>query len=528
MYCLFNGEYGEHDESELPVTSSLSTNLKIMEENYAKWPGTVVGDFECLKVEYDWGKRDQRWTVKCQLCGEISYRYHVQDWRRGKGQKTYCHCRKGAENAEREKAKAEKAEQRDAERKQRIDNLVGKVFFGWKVTDDYDGSAKVPIVCVDCGRMRNVRAKELESGGIVACNHKKYKDYSGDEWIGKKEGHLTTIGRDGMMFIAQCDCGEIIRVRPTDLFTSKRKRACASPDCPYCNQYEREVRQRRERGLEFERDTYSELKAKGLNIEKTQDIADFGVDMVIYNDDGTKIAVQAKKENHPIGVEAMQEVYAGGRFYDCEKFAVISYSGFSKRAITMARKLGIYCCEGEFDYPDDIQDYCVSLVPTVVSKQNPHARKEYEIDGERHTLADWCAIYGKSEKDATRWLKRNVTLETFLKNDLKDFGKRKVYNAFGKSGTLVELCHEYGVLSPTVSYRMKKMGMTLEEALTAPNQNESASDNYEIHDMLSQGMSKKEIANKLGVTRQTIRNRLNNEKHPADRQITQSANTETR
>ena len=496
MYCLFNGEYGEHDENELPVTSSLSTNLKIMGENYAKWPGTVVGDFECLKVEYDWGRRDQRWTVKCQLCGEISYRYHVQDWRRGKGQKIYCHCRKDAEKAEREKAKAEKAAQRESDRKERIDNLAGKVFFGWKVPDDYDGSAKVPIVCVDCGKTRNVSAKELESDGIVACNHKIPNDYSGDEWIGKKEGHLTTIGRDGMMFIAQCDCGEVIRVRPTDLFTSKRKRACASPNCPYCNQYEREIRQRHKSGFKYERDVYSELKSQGLNVEKTQDRSDFGVDMIIYNEDGTKIAVQAKKENKPSGVGAMQEVYAGGRFYDCEKFAVVSYAGFSPQAITMARKLGIYCCDEEkFNYPDDIQDYCVSLVPTVVSHQALWKRKEYEIDGERHTLADWCAIYGKSLDSASYWMKHHVTLETFLKKDLANPEVRKppvIYEAFGKTGTLGELCKEYGVIRGTVEYRMQHNGMTVEEALMATP--------------------------KIGRSRK---------KHPADSQITQSANTET-
>lgn len=490
MYCLFNGEYGDYDLS-IP---NLEVCLDTMEQNYEKWPGTVVGDFECLKVEYDWGKRDQRWTVKCRLCGEVSYRYHVQDWRRGKGQKTYCHCRNDAEKAEREKAKTDKLKSIETERMMHKNRLIGKVFYGWQVAEDYDGGSKVPIVCVDCGKTRTVSAKKFEAGEVLACNHKIPNDYSSDEWIGKKEGHLTTIGRDGMMFIAQCDCGEVVRVRPTELFTSKRKRACASPNCPYCNQYEREVRQNHKRGFDFERDTYSKLKAKGLNVEKTQDIADFGVDMVIYNDDGTKIAVQAKKENHPIGVEAMQEVYAGGRFYDCEKFAVISYSGFSKRAITMARKLGIYCCEGEFDYPNNIQDYCVSLVPTVVSKQAPWKRKEYEIDGERHTLIDWCAIYGKTHQTVSKLLKRGVTFETAMKYDcdIKKRKEKKLYTAFGKTGTLQEICEKNNVLVGTVSYRMRTYNMTIEEAILAKPR---------------KGRPRK--------------------KHPADRQITQSANTET-
>lgn len=489
MYCLFNGEYGDYDLS-IP---NLEVCLDTMEQNYAKWPGTVVGDFECLKVEYDWGKRDQRWTVKCQLCGEISYRYHVQDWRRGKWQKIYCHCRKDAEKAEREKAKAEKVAQREANKKERIDNLAGKVFYGWKVTDDYDGSAKVPIVCVDCGRTRNVSAKEFESGSIVACNHKIPKDYSGDEWIGKKEGHLTTIGRDGMMFIAQCDCGEVIRVRPTDLFTSKRKRACASPNCPYCNQYEREARNKHKLGFGYERDTFRKLKAQGFHVERTQECGDFGVDMIIYNDDGTKIAVQAKRENHPLGVGAMQEVYAGGRFYDCEKFAVVSYSGFSKQGIKMARKLGIYCCEGDFKFPDDMNDYANNLLP--VYHPNEKLQQLFEINGERKTLADWCALYGVNCVEVTDLIKKkHVTPATALETVAEKVSDNSIqYEVRGYKGTKADVCNHFGINPITVNYRMKQKGMTLEEAIFSPK--------------MHKGRPRK--------------------KHPADRQITQSANTET-
>lgn len=466
MYCLFNGEYGDHDLS-IP---SLEVCIDTMEKNYAKWPGTIIGDFECLKVEYDWGKRDQRWTVKCQLCGEISYKYHVQDWRRGKGQKIYCHCREDAKKVAHEKEKDDRAARREKDRKNRIDNLAGKTIFGWKVPDDYDGSSKVEIWCDECGKKRTVSAKDLELGFVNACNHKIPHNYSDSKWIGKKEGHLTTIGRDGMMFIAQCDCGEVIRVRPTDLFTSKRKRACSSPKCPYCNQYEREARQNHKRGFEYEHDTYSVLKAKGLNVEKTQDIADFGVDMVIYNDDGTKIAVQAKKQNHPAGVEAMQEVYAGGRFYDCEHFAVISHSGFSTPAIKMARKLGIYCCEGEFDYPKDIGDYLCGLLPTWHS--NEKLRQLYELNGEKKTLADWCALYGVNYNSVCNMVKkRNITLATALEVAAENANDAKtLYEVDGFCGTFSETCAHFGVNPVTVKYRMKKRGMTLQDAIFAPKE----------------------------------------------------------
>lgn len=495
MLCLYNGEYEEHSEYEL-LTPSMKTNLSVMEENYARWRGVVVGDFTCLKVEYDWGRRDQRWTVKCNLCGEVSYRYHTADWRRGKGASHRCHCHRRREREDtKEKIKTTKISAWKIECDKRKEQYAGKVFFGWKIDGDYDGKISTTVTCVDCGKQRKkVRVTDLEEGKVLSCNHKKPIDYSGDEWIGKREGHLTVTGRDGMMFIATCDCGEVIRVRPTDMFTSKRKRTCASPSCPYCNQYEREVRERHKRGFVYERDMFAELKDKGYDVEKTQERGDYGVDMIVRNDDGSKIAVQTKLWNHPVGIEAMQEVYAGGRFYDCEKFAVISYSGFSPQAVTMARKLGIYCCEGEFDYPDDIQQYCGDLLPTVCFKQAAGKRKEYEIDGERHTLAEWCALYGKCESTARYFLKKNVPLEFFLKNECatRQGRERKTYTAFGKTGTLSEICREYDVVLETVRYRMHKRHMSLEEALLA--------------EPLVKGRPKK---------------------HPADRQITQSANTES-
>lgn len=105
MHCLWNGEYGDYDLSFAPA---LETTLKIQEEQYKQYVGCEVGDFTCLKVEYDWGRRDQRWTIKCKLCGEVSFQYHTKDWRRGKGRKTTCHCRKDREIQHKSAKKEEK------------------------------------------------------------------------------------------------------------------------------------------------------------------------------------------------------------------------------------------------------------------------------------------------------------------------------------------------------------------------------------------------------------------------------------
>ena len=125
MLCLFNGKYEEHSEKEL-LTPSMKTNLKVMEENYARWRGIVLGDFTCLKVEYDWGRRDQRWTVRCNLCGEVSYKYHTKDFRRGRGASQYCHCRKESERQDKEAEKNNKTPSRKKKLKERKQQYEGK------------------------------------------------------------------------------------------------------------------------------------------------------------------------------------------------------------------------------------------------------------------------------------------------------------------------------------------------------------------------------------------------------------------
>lgn len=460
MWCLWNGEYGEHDLSFCP---SLETNLRIQQEQYAKYIGLVVGDFTCIKVEYDWGKRTQRWTVKCNRCGEEIYVYNVKDWKRGKGRTLQCKCRK----EEKEKAKIEKSLQR-IEKISEIQKInLEKCFGNWKIVEFTapNGTSKVNVQCTVCGKGRKgVQLSDVQNENLSPCNHKLPLDFTSDEWIGKKNGHLTAIGRNGKDFIAKCDCGNEIVIKPTFMFTYKNRKDCGMPDCPYATPMERKSRQWRERGFSFEREVAQDLIAKGYNVTKTQDIADYGVDIIIQNDDGSKTAVQCKKQDDPAGVGAIQEVYAGGRFYDCTKFAVICENGFSNPAILMAKKLGVYLCDGEFNMPNDIEEYANTLLPTFNSKQGN--KKLYEINGEKKTKADWCAVYGKPEYRVDELLKRNCTLKTAL--EMAEPFQREKYTICGVTGNLKEICNYFNASPQTVSYRMKQKGMTLEEAIFTP------------------------------------------------------------
>ena len=470
MLCLWNGNYEEHDIAEFYATrSGAEKNLERMELEYAKYPGTVVGDFTCLKVEYDWGRRDQRWTCKCNLCGRVIYQYHVSDWRRGKGRSLECKCQKEAKQAEKE-AKKESLQALASQKISENQKRVGEIYGEWKIVESIGGTRCV-IECTTCGKRKSdkIRTQDVMNLKISPCNHKKPIDYSGDEWIGKSNGHLTVTGRKGKFFIAKCDCGNEITVKPTFMFTYGNKKDCGMPDCPYSTPLERESRERRATGFEFERQVEQDLIAKGYNAVKTQDQADYGVDIIIQEEDG-KIAVQCKKQNDPSGVAAVQAVYAGGRYYDCTRFAVISPSGFSTSAIAMARKLGVYLCEKEFNFPSDINAYAKELLPTFHG--NEKNKKYYEINGEKKTLGDWCTMYNANMKWVQRQLKDGVSLQLALVTPQKPNKPQFTVNGF--TGTLVEICNHFGVIKQTVDYRMKQRGMTIEEAIFTPTNSKTA------------------------------------------------------
>jgi len=469
MYCLYNGEYGEHDLSFVPGLNTPGGVLDRQKEQYERYKGIVVGDFTCIEVEYDWGKRDQRWKIKCNRCGEESYLYHAQDWKRGKGRKITCDCRKTEEIAAKAKEVKERAEQRRADREIRLqqikDKYIGKVFYGWEITDCVSENM-CHVRCASCGKeLKSAKSiKRLISGQETECKHPT--DYSGNEWIGKKIGHLTVIGREGKNFIYKCDCGNERISSPSLAFKVKAITNCGRSDCPYMDDIHKGVARAKDVGQKYEHDILSRLLMQGYNAKTTGGTGDYGVDIIITCDDGSKMAIQCKYQKQITGVEAIQAVYAGGRFYDCTKFAVVSNSGFSNNAILMAKKLGVYLSDGNFEYPEDIQKYASKLLP--VFRGNEKNKVYYEIDGEKHTFGDWCAIYGKSVDYVKNQIKKGISFENALKLNVVHSWERK-YTVNGFTGTKKELCIRFGISEQLLQYRLRN-GIELQQALTMPKQ----------------------------------------------------------
>jgi restriction system protein len=93
-------------------------------------------------------------------------------------------------------------------------------------------------------------------------------------------------------------------------------------------------------GWEFERWLETLFLQLGFEVERTPYRGDYGADFVLsWN--GIRIAVQAKRSAHPVGVQAVQQVVASCAYYDCEQSMVVTNNYFTGQAMILARKNGV-------------------------------------------------------------------------------------------------------------------------------------------------------------------------------------------
>lgn len=83
------------------------------------------------------------------------------------------------------------------------------------------------------------------------------------------------------------------------------------------------------------------LRKHGFSkVSVTKSSGDQGVDIIAYAN-GKKYAIQCKFYSSPVGNSAIQEVYAGAKFYNCDMAAVITNSTFTPAAIELANATGV-------------------------------------------------------------------------------------------------------------------------------------------------------------------------------------------
>lgn len=94
-------------------------------------------------------------------------------------------------------------------------------------------------------------------------------------------------------------------------------------------------------GHDFEYFCAGLLEKKGfLDVEVTRGSGDYGVD-ILAEKDGITYAIQCKRYTVPVGVEAVQQAYAGRDYYDRMVGAVMTNQYFTEPAVKAARKLKI-------------------------------------------------------------------------------------------------------------------------------------------------------------------------------------------
>ena len=94
-------------------------------------------------------------------------------------------------------------------------------------------------------------------------------------------------------------------------------------------------------GHEFEFFCAELLKKNGfLEVEVTRGSRDYGVD-ILAQKEGVTYAIQCKCYNTPIGINAIQEAYAGRDYYDCMVGVVMTNQYFTTPAVEVAKKLKI-------------------------------------------------------------------------------------------------------------------------------------------------------------------------------------------
>ncbi len=94
-------------------------------------------------------------------------------------------------------------------------------------------------------------------------------------------------------------------------------------------------------GHEFEDFCASLLTDYGFaDVQVTKGSRDYGID-ILAERDGVRFAFQCKHYSSPVGIKAVQEVYAGRDYYDCMVGVVMTNQYFTEPAAEMAAKLKI-------------------------------------------------------------------------------------------------------------------------------------------------------------------------------------------
>ena len=101
-------------------------------------------------------------------------------------------------------------------------------------------------------------------------------------------------------------------------------------------------------GYQYEHHCAKLLKQRGFrDVAVTKSSGDQGIDVIAYNEN-VKYGIQCKYYSYPVGNQAVQQAYAGAKFYDCNVAVVMTNSTFTEPAKELAQKLGVQLWEKSY------------------------------------------------------------------------------------------------------------------------------------------------------------------------------------
>jgi HJR/Mrr/RecB family endonuclease len=98
-------------------------------------------------------------------------------------------------------------------------------------------------------------------------------------------------------------------------------------------------------GTEFERHVAELYRRMGYTVALTKASGDQGVD-VIATSGAERLGIQCKQYAGSVGNDAVQQAYAGARFYNCTKAVVICTAGFTNSAKALAQRTDVALVDG--------------------------------------------------------------------------------------------------------------------------------------------------------------------------------------
>ena len=90
-------------------------------------------------------------------------------------------------------------------------------------------------------------------------------------------------------------------------------------------------------GYEFENYLKTLFFYAGFGAETTKKAKDYGADIILTDENGSKIVVQAKRYNKKVGVKSVQEIMGAMSHYKANEGMVVTNSTFSFEAETLAK-----------------------------------------------------------------------------------------------------------------------------------------------------------------------------------------------